>query len=279
MVRPVLDLGGIADVVEEPGFEAAGSDRRHRQARCASVGRSTVACGGPTSWHSSRPPARGATAESTGRIQGGGTRCRAIADRTPRTSARSDPRRSVRRPRPGPGATRARAASVLDQRHDRRRHRVGIAGRMQEAGLAVADHLGQATHSRGDHREATGHRFERGQAEAFLGRRQEEDICRREQRLHVLDLAHDLEVLGQTGVSRQRLGPRALGAVADDHQPRAYPPPDQGKDVDHRVESLDRSQVGDVEQQRVVDDPADSSARARPDPAPAPSVRSRGSSG
>ncbi len=72
-----------------------------------------------------------------------------------------------------------------------------VADGAEEAGLAVGDHLGEAADVRGDHRDAAGHRLQRGQAEALGLAGQQEEVGAAQNVGQIDALAEALDVVAR----------------------------------------------------------------------------------
>ena len=120
--------------------------------------------------------------------------------------------------------------------------------RVQEAVAAVVDDLGQPADIRGDDRHLARHRLERREAEAFLRRRQQKHVGNRQQRQHLILLAEKVDAVVESALVRQPRGAVQLRAVADHEQVRGHAAADAIEDLDDRLHTLDRPEVGHVDQ-------------------------------
>jgi len=103
----------------------------------------------------------------------------------------------------------------------------------QEPADAALDHLRKATHTRRNDGHFAHHRLERRQAEALRGRREQEQVGRRQERAHVALVPHSLHVVAEPEVAGDLQAVRQLRAVADEHQCRRDRPADPGEHLDH----------------------------------------------
>ena len=135
---------------------------------------------------------------------------------------------------------------VGQQRHAAGGHRVDVTHGMQEPGHAVLDHFGQSAGVRGDDRHLAGHRLERGQAEALLLGRQEEQIRDRQQRHHVFLRAEKLHAIRDVELPRQPARCGDLRAVAGQQQHGRHARGDAREHLDDRIDPLDRTEIREV---------------------------------
>ena len=135
---------------------------------------------------------------------------------------------------------------ILEQAQAARRHPREVVGVVEEARAAVVDDLRQAADARGHDRHLAGHRLERGEAEALLRGRQQEEVRHREHRHDVELLAEELRRSHQAGRGEPLAREVRVRAVADEQQARRHVRADAPEDLDDRVHPLDRAEVGHV---------------------------------
>ena len=90
-------------------------------------------------------------------------------------------------------SARGRVSRSSDSK--RRRERLRIVGRHEQAGAAVVDQIEQAADAAGDDRQARRHRFDRAVGKRLGPRRQHERVGRGEQRRHVLAMPEELDAV------------------------------------------------------------------------------------
>ena len=131
------------------------------------------------------------------------------------------------------------------------RHLVLRIERMKESAHAVLDHFGQSTDVGGDDRHFARHRLERGETEALLRRRQQEDVCNRQQRHDLFLRAHRVHEVTDPELARPSLRQGQVGPIADQQQPRRHLLLNAIENVHDRFDALDRPKVGDVDDDLV----------------------------
>ena len=119
-------------------------------------------------------------------------------------------------------------------------HAVHVVWQAGEPGDAVFDDLGEAADLRRHDRHAARHRFQRGQAEALLDRRQEKQIRDRQQRDRIVVLAEEHDIVTESALRRLQLDGGAIRPVADDEKPGTHAVVDAPKDLERDVHALDR---------------------------------------
>ena len=106
---------------------------------------------------------------------------------------------------------------------------------------------GQPADVGGDDRHLARHRLERREAEAFLRRRQQEDVGNRQQRQHLILLAEEVDAVLEAALAREPRGGVELRTVADHQQVRGHLAADAIEDFDDRGHAFDRAEVGHVD--------------------------------
>ena len=154
---------------------------------------------------------------------------------TPRSGARSSHSQNLARTFCLAAApSRARRAGSVSSVDGRPGHPVQIVRRVQEAVDAVVDDFGQAADARRHDRYLARHRLERGQAEALLRRRQQEDIGDRQQRQHLILFAEEVHAALEPELAREPRRAVELRAVAHHQQVGRHAAADAIEDLDDR---------------------------------------------
>ncbi len=144
-------------------------------------------------------------------------------------------------PRAEPHAKRA----VRAHARQRRAKLDGIPRLDQQSGLAIAHDFGYSSQARGDNRAACPHRENERQRQPFPERRQREHIHRREKVAKVASRAAEGDAILDSQRRGIRLERRALGTIADEHQPDGLEPRRFGDRVEQHAMSLLVLQRGD----------------------------------
>ena len=98
-----------------------------------------------------------------------------------------------------------REVEIAGELDDRVAQRLRLAGRHEQARLAVAHELAEPADRGGDHRARTLHRLERDHAEALAHRRDDDDRGALDRGLDRRDLAEEAHGVGDAELARERL--------------------------------------------------------------------------
>ena len=118
--------------------------------------------------------------------------------------------------------------------------------------MAVVDEFGDAADAGGDGGDAAGHGFERGEAEGLHLAGHEHEVGERKELVDVVLLAEEVDAVLHVVFAGQVLGYAAVGAVADEHEPRGHGFGDAGEDLDDVLNALDGAEVGEVDEETLV---------------------------
>src|SRR5205807_1268167 len=149
----------------------------------------------------------------------------------------------------------AHAAMVLaiGQNLDRARgHAVGVADRQEISGLTVGDDFRQTARLRGDDRHFARHRFERGHAERLGVGWKNEQIARADDLFEIVDVAEEVNAIGEVPLATDRFGERAIRTVADHRQATGNHARHFLEDVDHIHHAFHGTEVRHVTHQSIA---------------------------
>jgi hypothetical protein len=127
-------------------------------------------------------------------------------------------------------------------------HGVDIADGEEPAGHAVFDQLRHSTDPGGDGGNLAGHGFQRRQAEGLQFAGHEHQVGDRQQFVHPLLFAQEVDPVLDALAVGQPLRRGAVRSVAHHQQARRHLLRDAGKDLDHIEDALDRTEVRKMEQ-------------------------------
>src|SRR2546422_455991 len=116
------------------------------------------------------------------------------------------------------GGQRSRAHRIRDQPRDRAGERRRVARRHEEAGPAVFDQTGNATHARGDDRKSHRHRLQERVRARFADRRENEDVELAKGRFRLSSHPPKLDHLLEPELSHEPLERRPARTVSPDDE-------------------------------------------------------------
>src|SRR5579859_3728026 len=149
-------------------------------------------------------------------------------------------------------------------------HPMNIPDIIQIPGLALDGDLRESPRICRDHRHAGRHRFERGEAKAFIFGGEQEEVGHGEDLLHLLLLADESGVVDDVELAAEGFGLGAFGSVADEEQLAGDLLADDLEDADDILDAFDLAEVGGMHQDAFAvggDHPAESVDRFAVKPA------------
>src|SRR6185437_4472436 len=136
-------------------------------------------------------------------------------------------------------------------------HRIDVAHVEQQAvdlirRSLILNQLGNSADARGNRGNAAGHGFESGQAEGLHLAGHQHQVGQRKEFVDVVLLADEVNAVLDPELESEILGGAAVGAIADEHKPRGHSGSNAGEDFDDVLNALDRSEVGEMNEEALV---------------------------